>query len=148
MKYALDTNVVFRYLKNESPSVQSIDSALAGNHKLYIPQIVDYEVRRGFKLMRQPSHRKELVYKLLTKRCPIIEMDTVIWERAIDVYKELYRKGFTVGELDIFIAALCLTHGLVFVTNNIKDFENIHGLEIMDWTQTPYLYQGGAAWLT
>ena len=36
MKYALDTNVVFRYLKNESPSVQSINSALAGSHKLYI----------------------------------------------------------------------------------------------------------------
>jgi len=135
MKYALDTNIVFRYLKNESPSVQSIDSVLAGNHKLYIPKIVDYEVRRGFKLMRQPSPRKELVYRLLTQRCPIIEMDIIVWERAIDVYKELYRKGFTVGELDILIAALCLVHDLILVTNNTKDFENIDSLTTVDWTQ-------------
>ena len=136
MKYALDTNVVFRYLKNESPSVQNVDDALAENHKLYIPKIVDYEVRRGFKLMCQPSHRKELVYKLLTQRCPVIEMDTIVWERATNVYKELYRKGFTVGELDILIAAFCLTNDLALVTNNVKDFTNIDGLEIVDWTQS------------
>ena len=134
MKYALDTNVVFRYLKNESSSVQSIDGALAGKHKLYISQISDYEVRRGFKLMRQPSHRKELVYKLLTQRCPVIEINIIVWERAIDVYKELYRKGFTVGELDILIAAFCLVRDLILVTNNTKDFENIDGLTIVDWT--------------
>ena len=135
MKYALDTNVIFRYLKNESLSVQNIDDALAKNRKLYIPQIVDYEVRRGFKLMRQPSHRKELVYELLTQRCPVVEINTIVWEQAIDVYKELYRKGFTVGELDILISAFCLVHDLVLVTNNAKDFENIDGLTIVDWTQ-------------
>jgi len=135
MKYALDTNIVFRYLKNESPSVQNIYNALARNHNLNIPKIVDYEVRRGFKLMRQPSHRKELVYKLLTQRCPVIEMDIFVWERALDVYKELYRKGFTVGELDILIAAFCLAYDLTLVTNNTKDFENIDGLVIVDWTQ-------------
>ena len=135
MKYALDTNVVFRYLKNELTSVQSIDGSLAVKRKLYIPQIVDYEVRRGFKLMRQPSHRKELAYKLLTQRCPVIEINIIVWERAIDVYKELYRKGFTVGELDILIAAFCLVYDLALVTNNIKDFENIGGLIIEDWTQ-------------
>jgi len=51
------------------------------------------------------------------------------------VYKELYHKGFTVGELDILIAAFCLIHDLTLVTNNTKDFENINGLIIVDWTQ-------------
>jgi tRNA(fMet)-specific endonuclease VapC len=135
MKYALDTNAVFRYLKNESPSVQRIDGALAENRKLFIPKIVDYEVCRGFKLMRQPSHRKELVYTLLTRRCPVVEIDTIVWERAIDVYKELYRKGFTIGELDILIAAFCLVHDWILVTNNVKDYINIDGLTTVDWTQ-------------
>jgi len=135
MKYALDTNVVLRYLRNELPSVQSIDRALAREHKLYISKMVDYEVRRGFKLMRQPSYHKELVYKLLTLRCPVVEMDAIIWEKAIDVYKELYRKGFTVGELDILIAAFCLAHDLILVTNNTKDYKNIDGLIVVDWTQ-------------
>jgi len=135
MKYALDTNVVLRYLKNEPPSVQSVDDALVRKYKLYIPKIVDYEVRRGFKLMRQPSHRKELVYELLTQRCLVVEMNVVVWERAIDIYKELYYKGFTVGELDILIAAFCLSYDLILVTNNTKDFVNIDGLAIVDWSQ-------------
>jgi tRNA(fMet)-specific endonuclease VapC len=135
MKYALDTNIIIRYLKNETTSVNNIDNALAGNHKLYIPKMVDYEVRRGFKLMQRPSHRKEQVYELLTQRCPIIEITAVIWELAIDVYKDLYRKGFTVGELDILIAAFCLAHDYAIVTNNTKDYENIDGLAILDWTQ-------------
>jgi predicted nucleic acid-binding protein len=135
MRYALDTNVIFRYLKNESPSVKNIDSALAAKHKLYIPKMVDYEVRRGFKLMHQPSHRKEQVYKLLTQRCPVVEMDAIIWEQAMDVYKDLYNKSFTVGELDILIAAFCLVHDYTLVTNNTKDFKNIDGLAIVDWTQ-------------
>jgi len=85
MPYALDTNVVFRYLKNELPSVKNVDDALSANHKLFVPKIVDCEVRRGFKLMRTPSQRKEQVYKLLTRRCPVVEMDTHVWERAPDV---------------------------------------------------------------
>ena len=97
MKYALDTNVIFRYLKNELHSVKNVDDALATNHKLFVPKIVDYEVRRGFKLMRTPSQRKEQVYKLLTQRCPVVEMDTNVWEQATYVYRDLYRKGFTVG---------------------------------------------------
>jgi len=135
MNYALDTNVVFRYLKNELPSVKNVDDALFANHKLIVPKIVDYEVCRGFKLMHTPSQRKEQVYKLLTQRCPVAEMDTNVWERATDVYKELYRKGFTVGELDILIAAFCLSRDLILVTNNTKDFVNIDGLIIVDWTQ-------------
>ena len=134
MKYALDTNVVFRYLKNESNTVQNVDRALAENHEICIPQIVNYEVMRGFKLMHKPSHRKEMVYELLTERCPMVEIETSIWEQAEDVYKELYRKGFTVGELDILIATFCLYHDLALVTNNTKDFKNISRLSIVDWT--------------
>jgi len=135
MNYALDTNVVFRYLKNELPSVKNVDDTLSANHKLFVPKIVDYEVRRGFKLMRTPSQRKEQVYKLLTQRCPIVEMDTNVWERAADVYKELYRKGFTVGVLGILIAASCLSLDLFLCHNNTKALENIDGLTIVDWTQ-------------
>ena len=135
MKYTLDTNVIIRYLRNELSSVENVDNALAKGYKLFISKIVDYEVCRGFKLMHQPSHRKEQVYKLLTLRCPVIGIDTIVWERAMDVYKELYHKGFTVGEFDILIAAFCLVHDCVLVTNNTKDFTNINGLAFVDWTQ-------------
>jgi tRNA(fMet)-specific endonuclease VapC len=62
-------------------------------------------------------------------------MDTLSWKRAEAIYEGLYRKSLTVGELDILIAAYCLTHACTLVTNNTKDFANIDGLICVDWTR-------------
>ena len=46
--------------------------------------------------------------------------------------KCLYNK---VGDADILIAAFCLENDYTLVTNNTKDFVNIKGLLINDWTK-------------
>ena len=61
-------------------------------------------------------------------------MDTYSWARAEPVYADLYRKGLTVGEMDILIAAFCLENNFTLVTNNVRHFEVIGGLKIEDWT--------------
>jgi len=38
------------------------------------------------------------------------------------------------GDADLLIAASCLVHGYILVTNNKRDFENIEGLQLEDWT--------------
>ena len=136
MNYALDTNIIIRYLRGEATVGQNLDDALVQKFKLYVPRVVDYEIRRGFDVMPVPSLRKESAYKLLVQRCTVSIMDEVSWERAIKIYSEQRKKGFTVGELDILIGALCLVHGYVLVTNNTKHFQNISGLNLVDWTQT------------
>ena len=45
----------------------------------------------------------------------------------------LYRSGFTVGQLDIEIAASAVVNDMILVTNNTKDFRNIPGIELEDW---------------
>jgi tRNA(fMet)-specific endonuclease VapC len=106
----------------------------AGNHDIVIPQAVDYEICRGFRLVT--ATRKKANYDMLLQDCKIAQMDTLSWKRAEEIYENLYRKSFTVGELDILIAAYCFTHNCTVVTNNTKDFENIDGLTIVDWTQS------------
>jgi len=103
------------------------------NHDIIIPQAVDYEMCRGFRLVS--ADKKKAVYNMFLQDCKIAEMDVSSWKRAEEIYENLYRKGFTVGELDILIAAYCLNYNYTIVTNNIKDFENIDGLIITDWTQ-------------
>ena len=63
-------------------------------------------------------------------------MNALSWKHAEIIYENLYRKGYTVGELDILIATYCMIYGCILVTNNVKDFENIDGLTIVDWSQT------------
>ena len=133
MTYALDTNIVIRYLREDEYVTTHLDNAVANNNGICIPQMVDYEIRRGFSISIQP--RKEAAYKIFLERCPIIKIDNVTWEQTIQVYKDLYVKGFTVDEMDMFIGALCVQHGYTLVTNNTKDFKNISRLTILDWTQ-------------
>ena len=133
MVYALDTNTVIRYLRNEVSILQNFNKAVMNRDNFAIPKVVDYEIRRGFHVY--PAPNKETAYKILIgeKFCDIAEMDAHCWERAGHIYKELYQKKFTIGDLDILIAAICLKNGYTLVTNNTKDFKNIDGLNIKDW---------------
>jgi len=62
-------------------------------------------------------------------------MTIAAWKYAAQIYAELYVKRFTVKDSDILIAAFCIANGYILVTNNTKDFENIDGLQMVDWVQ-------------
>lgn len=133
MIFALDTNIVINYLRNEPNVHQQFNSAVMRGNDIVIPKIVDYEIKRGFRILHAPN--KEKAYNLLVAGgfCDIAEMNVYCWERAEHVYEELYRKGFTVGEMDILIAAICLENNYTLVTNNVKHFKDIDGLIIENW---------------
>ena len=133
MIFALDTNIVVKYLRNDPKVIQNLNDAILRRDNLVIPRYVEYEIRRGFRILPAPS--KEAYYNTLTDksgRCKIIEMNA--WDRAVDIYAELYGKKLTIGEMDIFIAAICLENAYTLVTNNTLHFENIDGLTLVDWS--------------
>jgi len=134
MTYALDTNILIHYL-NKTPSViHCFDETVMKGDDLVIPNIVDYELKRGFRIAQAP--KKEAAYNVLTtapRFCYVVEMDIYTWQTAEQVYADLYYKGYTIGELDILIAAFCLEKKYTLVTNNVKHFEKIDGLKIVDW---------------
>ena len=45
----------------------------------------------------------------------------------------LHGRGIAVSPLDLQIAAVANVHALTLVTNNIKDFQHIAGLQLEDW---------------
>ena len=132
MTYALDTNIVIRYLRKDISVRNYFREVQEQGHDIVLPIIVDYEIRRGLRIISAP--RKKAAYVVLTEGLSIAELDNTTWEKAEEIYAELYQKGFTVGEMDILIAAVCLVNDYTLVTSNTKDFENIEGLEITDWT--------------
>ncbi|MDR1205412.1 MAG: PIN domain-containing protein [Peptococcaceae bacterium] len=136
MVYALDTNIIISYLRNMPNVRRNFNNAVMRGDDLVIPKVVNYEVRRGFRILYAP--KKEAAYKVLTEPegcCDVSEMDVCSWERAEQVYADIYRKGLTIGEMDILIAAFCLENNCTLVTHNIRHFECIDGLQIEDWTE-------------
>ena len=134
MIYALDTNIVIHYLRDEQNTHKRFDNAISRGDNIVIPKIVHYEIMRGFRILHAPN--KEAAYKVLigaSDYCDIAEMDAYCWERAELIYENLYHKRFTVGELDILIAAICLENNYTLVTDNVRHFENIDGVIIENW---------------
>ena len=136
MVYVLDTNMIIHYLRKTPSVYQNFIDAVKRGDSLIIPQIVNYEIKRGFRIQSAPQ--KEETYKVLTEPkgyCEILKMDAYSWVHAEQIYEELYKKRLTIGELDILIAAFCLENNYTLVTDNIKHFKNIDGLSFANWTE-------------
>jgi tRNA(fMet)-specific endonuclease VapC len=46
---------------------------------------------------------------------------------------DLRRRGQYIGDTDMFIAAMALSHGAILVTHNTKHFSRVDGLQLEDW---------------
>ena len=138
MSYVLDANVIIHYLKNEYNVTKNFELAILSGVDLIIPRAVDYEICRGLELLS--AVKKAAIYKNMVYpngHCKILDMGERVWDVAKRIYVELYRKGFTVGEIDILIGAFCLQHNFTLITSNAKDFVNIDGLKMQNWRNTP-----------
>ena len=133
MIYALDSNIIIKYVRGETAVIKNVHSAIVQGKSLVVPAVVDYEVSRGFLITPSPNMQK--TYDELLEKCDIIvEIDGNTWHYAAQIYANLRKNGFTVGEMDILIAALCMVNGFTLVTNNTSDFGKIDGLKLVDWT--------------
>ncbi len=48
---------------------------------------------------------------------------------------DLQRKGTLIGQMDMLIAAHAKAKGLTIVTNNVREFERVNGLELENWAE-------------
>ena len=77
MIYALDTNIIIHYLRNKPNVHKNFNEAVLQGNDLVVPKLVDYEIRRGFRVLHAPN--KESAYKILTDTsgfCNVVEMDS------------------------------------------------------------------------
>ena len=56
-------------------------------------------------------------------------------ERAMERYDNLRKRKVKIKRTDLRIAATVLEHGAILVTRNLRDFKQVPGLQIEDWTQ-------------
>ena len=132
MKYALDTSIIIDYLNGNTAVMTQFRHVAKNKTPICIPSVVDYEVLRGF--YHTPSKHKEAIYSKLRVNCPVIEVNTEIWDCAASIWAKLRKQGHTVGDADIIIAALCIVKSYTLVTHNIKHFADIDGLLVEDWS--------------
>jgi len=131
MIYALDTNIIIHLLRQDKQVLAARNLAENSGVSFVIPPMVDYEIQRGF--FYKPLPKKEKAYMEVKKRYGVGDTGLNVWTCAARLYASLRQKGFTVSDSDILIAAFCLENGYPLVTANIRDFENMSELRIINW---------------
>ena len=132
MKYLLDTNVCVELIRHKSPHLLRRLSQHAIS-EVGVSSITAAELQFGVHRSSQPA-RNQLALEQFLIPLAILDFD---FESA-GVYgpfrAHLEAQGTPIGSLDMLIAAQALSHELVLVTNNTREFARVAGLVVEDWS--------------
>jgi predicted nucleic acid-binding protein len=114
--YLLDTSVIIEVLRGVRRRIETVERLLADGHLLACTAINVAEVFAGMR----PKERGPTVAFLASLEH--YDMTRDLAEKAGTLRREWATRGRTLTLADCLIAAAALTHGLVLVTDNAKDF--------------------------
>ena len=87
------------------------------------------ELWEGAYFSRDPKRSQETLEEFLSG-VDVLGLDEEICKRFGQLRGSMRKRGQTIGDFDLLIAATALRHKLTLLTNNRKHFESIAGLEI------------------
>ena len=131
MKYMLDTNICIYIIKKNPIQVLEKFSTVNKND-MCISSITLAELKFGVRKSNNPAKNK-LTLMLFLAGIKILPFDDAAATEYGDIRATLERRGTPIGANDLFIAAHAKSMRLTLVTNNIKEFERVDGLQIENW---------------
>jgi len=127
----LDTNIISYYFKDNSKVVEELVAAIRNRQKVCITAINIYEVIKGFNWKN--NKKKEALFRKFLPNLSVFTIDEQVVEIAAKIYASLRKKGVTIGDADILIAAIVIKNNGTLVTNNTKHFRIIDQLKVQNW---------------
>ncbi len=133
MEYLLDTNICIYIIKKKPVEVfEKFKTLTIGD--VGISSITLAELQYGVEKSSNSEKNREALEQFLTP----IEIIDYGYEATIEYGKirtTLENKGIPIGPLDMLIASHAKSLNVILVTNNVKEFERIAGLKIVNWTK-------------
>ena len=133
MIYALDTNIISYMLRQDKYVCEQYLAESQKGHECVIPPVAYYEIKRGLLATNAMGKARDL--GVLCQYFEVGEMNTHAWDEAARLYALHRQKGELAEDADLFIAAFCIVNDYTLVTNNIRHFEHIDGLKLVNWKQ-------------
>jgi len=126
----LDSNFIVDILRKRAQALQKLNE-----HKSDLPvtTIINlYELMSGIWAIKDKNYEKHLnILNDFLTNITILKLDKFSVEKAAKLYGELSQKGKIIDDLDILIAAICLSNGCyTLITKDAKHFLRIKGLKV------------------
>ena len=131
MKYLLDTNII-AYAINKRP--ESVFDWIQEHspEDLAISSITLAELEFGICKSSRPEQNR-LALTTFLSGIQALPFDSDAAREYGLIRADLTAKGNLIGANDLLIAAHAKALGLILVTNNIREFERVDGLQLENW---------------
>ncbi len=129
--FLLDTNIIIAYFKGSHVVKEKI---ILNIEEIAVSALVIAELNYGAKSSQNTEKNLEKLSRFIDV-IRIIPFDLSCALKFGDIKSKLRAIGKPTGEVDALIAATAITHKATLVTNNLRHFENIEGLEIENWLE-------------
>ena len=133
MTHMLDTNICIYIMKNKPEKVlRRFKEEL--NNGIGISSITLAELEYGMKHSSNPAQNERALLRFLVP-LSVLPFGAGAASEYGAIRTFLQNNGTPIGPLDMLIAAHTKSEGLVMVTNNVREFERVPGLEIENWAE-------------
>lgn len=133
MTYMLDTNICIYAMKNKPEKVlQRLKEELNGG--ICISSITLAELEYGMKHSSDPGKNERALLRFLVP-LSVLPFGPAAATAYGEIRAYLQRQGTPIGPLDMLIAGHAKAEEMILVTNNVREFARVPGLEIENWAE-------------
>lgn len=133
MIYMLDTNICIYAMKKKPETVlRRLKSEL--DNGVCISSITLAELEYGMKHSSNPAKNEQSLLRFLVP-FSVLPFGAAAASEYGEIRAYLQSQGTPIGPLDMLIAGHARAEKLILVTNNVREFERVPGLEIENWAE-------------
>jgi tRNA(fMet)-specific endonuclease VapC len=132
MTHLLDTNVCIDVLRGESSVIDRIRTLSPDD--CVISSITYFELISGARKASHPDREASKIHRLASTLL-LQSFDCHAAEQAAMIRTTLENAGRKIGAYDALIAGHAMALGLICVTNNVREFSRVQGLQIENWRE-------------
>ena len=121
-----DTSILIDYFRKTDKANSRLISLFDQGYDFNISAITHYEIYSG------ATSVQLLFWSSLLARTKVLALDEIVAQAAVDINNMLKRKSKQAGMADLFIAATAISNNLSLATLNIKHFDRIDGLNVIE----------------
>ncbi len=126
--YLIDTDWIIHYLLGAKPVREKLQQFRSEG--LAVSVISLAEVYEGVFYSRDPEASRKGFEDFL-ENVSILGVDEEVCRMFARERGKLRKQGNLIGDFDLLIASTCLFHELTLLTNNVRHFERVDGLQLV-----------------